>query len=264
MNRATAVAIIVCILAITAVGLGTYWAVGTASPGGANVSNATIGPVGEMPQYIINLDRRTDRMAVTVPKLRAFGFARAERWPATDSRQMSRAEVDQLVRPEARAPIWANQRTQHHELSIGAVGCYMSHVRIWATAAALDRPYTLIFEDDTEPTITSAQVDSVLAGLPRDWDIVFLGIFGDSRDSASALSIRRVTRFYGMHAYIINARCVPSLLKRALPMDMQIDSWLSKLAVEGSVNLYTIANGGWGQNDAIRATDVQSPVTLAS
>jgi GR25 family glycosyltransferase involved in LPS biosynthesis len=150
---------------------------------------------------------------------------------------------------------------QHHELSIGAVGCYLSHVRIWT---ALDRPYALIFEDDTDPTISSVQVDSVLAGLPHDWDIVFLGIFGDSHDAAIELSIRRVTRFYGMHAYIINAKCVPSLLKRALPMDMQIDSWLSKLALDGSINLYTIANGGWGQNEAIRATDVQSPIILAS
>jgi hypothetical protein len=75
--------------------------------------DAPIGPVGEMPQYIINLDRRTDRMAVTVPKLRSFGFTGIERWPATDSRLMSRAEVDGLVRPEARAPIWINQRTQH-------------------------------------------------------------------------------------------------------------------------------------------------------
>jgi GR25 family glycosyltransferase involved in LPS biosynthesis len=253
----------VCILAITGICACAYWLVGRAWPGRAIAATASIGPVCEMPQYIINLDRRTDRMAVTVPKLRAFGFTRAERWPATDSRLMSRTDVDLLVRPEARAPIWSNQRTQHHELSIGAVGCYLSHIRIW-DAAARTTSYAVIFEDDTDPTITSAQLDSVLSGLPHDWDIVFLGIFGDSRDASKALSIQRVTRFYGMHAYIINAKRVSSLIKRALPMDMQIDSWLSKLAVEGSVNLYTIANGGWGQNDAIRATDVQSPVTLAS
>ena len=111
--------------------------------------------VKSMKKYIINLDRRADRMAVTVPKLSSFGFTDAVRWPAIDARLMHRSDVERLVRPDAIAPIWSNRRTKHHELSIGAVGCYLSHIQIWAS---LDREPAMIFEDDTDPTLTSGDV----------------------------------------------------------------------------------------------------------
>ena len=215
--------------------------------------------VKSMKKYIINLDRRGDRMAVTVPKLSSFGFTDVERWPAIDARRMHRSEVDSLVRPEDRAPIWSNRRTKHSELSIGAVGCYLSHVQIWAS---LDRDHVVIFEDDTNPTLTADEVDAVLTDLPSDWDILFLGVWSQHHDRSKGLSVQRLKRFYGMHAYIINTRCVSSLLKIALPMRMQIDSWLSELAIHGSLRIYTIANSGWVQNTSINATDIQTPVSL--
>ena len=39
------------------------------------------------------------------------------------------------------------------------------------------------------------------------------------------------------------------MLAHALPMDMQIDSWLSKLAANGTVCLYTVSHSGWLQSD---------------
>ena len=216
--------------------------------------------VKSMKKYIINLDRRADRMAVTVPKLSSFGFTDAVRWPAIDARLMHRSDVERLVRPDAIAPIWSNRRTKHHELSIGAVGCYLSHIQIWAS---LDREPAMIFEDDTDPTLTSGEVDAVLTDLPSDWDILFLGVWSEPHDRAKEISVQRIKRFYGTHAYIINPMCVPALLRVALPMSMQIDSWLSQLAIHGSLRIYTIANSGWVQNTSINATDIQTPVAPA-
>jgi GR25 family glycosyltransferase involved in LPS biosynthesis len=146
-------------------------------------------------------------------------------------------------------------------LSIGAVGCYLSHIQIWAS---LDRELAMIFEDDTDPTLTSGEVDAILTSLPSDWDILLLGVFSEHHDRARGLSIQRIKRFYGMHAYIINRRCVPALLEIALPMRMQIDSWLSELAIKGSLRIYTISNSGWLQNTSINATDIQIPITVPS
>lgn len=214
--------------------------------------------VKSIKKYIINLDRRADRMAVTVPKLSSFGFTDVERWPAIDARRMHRSEVDSLVRPEERAPIWSNRRTKNQELTIGAVGCYLSHVQIWES---LDKEPVMVFEDDTNPSLTASEVDEVLTALPIDWDILFLGVWSEPHDRSKGLSVQRLKRFYGMHAYIINPRCVPALLKIALPMSMQIDSWLSELAIHGSLRVYTIANSGWVQNTSINATDIQTPVS---
>ncbi len=225
-------------------------------PSGLSVSPT----VKSMKKYIINLDRRADRMAVTVPKLSSFGFTDVERWPAIDARLMHRSDVERLVRPEERAPIWSNRRTKNHELTIGAVGCYLSHIQIWAS---LDREHAVIFEDDTNPTLTSGEVDAVLTYLPSDWDILFLGVWSEPHDRTKGLSVQRIRRFYGTHAYIINRRCVSALLKIALPMSMQIDSWLSELAIRGSLYVYTITNSGWVQNTSINASDIQTPVTPA-
>lgn len=226
----------------------------------AHTRLSTLSPplsVTSMKKYIINLDRRADRMAVTVPKLSSFRFTDVERWPAIDARRMHRSEVERLVRPEERAPIWSNRRTKHSELSIGAVGCYLSHIQIWAS---LYRDPVVIFEDDTNPTLTAGEVDAVLTDLPGDWDILFLGVWSEHHDRGKGLSVQRIEQFYGMHAYIINTRCVPALLKIALPMSMQIDSWLSELAIRGSLRIYTIANSGWVQNTSINATDIQTPI----
>lgn len=220
-----------------------------------------------MRKYIINLDTRADRMAVTVPKLHRFGFRDVERWPAVDARRMSRAEVDRVVRPDARAPIWSGVRAEHCELSLGAVGCFLSHLQIWASLAesADESPdeAALVFEDDTDPTITSEQVDAALVALPDDWDIVFLGVFGEPYDPAR-LSIRRVEWFFGTHAYVVRRLCAQKLLASALPMHVQLDSWLSRLSMGGLVRLYAIANSGWTQNAQVNETDIQTPVLPAS
>lgn len=230
-----------------------------ASPGPPGPSRSI--SVRPMRKYIINLDKRTDRMAVTVPKLHRFGFD-VERWPAVDARRMSRGDVDGVVRPDARAPIWRGWRAEHSELSLGAVGCFLSHLQIWASLAeSPEGAGALVFEDDTDPTITSEQVDAALVGLPDDWDIVFLGVFGEPYDPAR-LSIRRVEWFFGAHAYIIRRRCAQKLLASALPMHVQLDSWLSRLSMSGLVRLYAIANSGWAQNAKVSETDIQTPVIL--
>jgi GR25 family glycosyltransferase involved in LPS biosynthesis len=232
-----------------------------ASPGPPRPSRSI--SVRPMRKYIVNLDTRADRMAVTVPKLHRFGFRDVERWPAVDARRMSRAEVDRVVRPDARAPIWSGVRAEHSELSLGAVGCFLSHLQIWASLAESPDEAALVFEDDTDPTITSEQVDAALMALPDDWDIVFLGVFGEPYDPAR-LSIRRVEWFFGTHAYVVRRRCAQKLLARALPMHVQLDSWLSRLSMGGLVRLYAIANSGWAQNAQVSETDIQTPVLPAS
>ena len=212
-------------------------------------------------KYIINLDRREDRMAVTLPKLRGYGFEGVERWPAVDARKLGRGDLERLVKVEAIAPIWANRRTEHHQLSIGAVGCYLSHLQLWVRLLRSSDTRMLVFEDDTNPTMTSDEVDRLLAELPDDCDVLLLGVF-EEHDRSKRPTVRKVTsQFYGMHAYIIHRRCVSTLLAHALPMDMQIDSWLSKLAANGTVCLYTVSHSGWLQSDDIRSSDIQTPVS---
>ena len=76
-------------------------------------------------------------MVVTLPKLRGYGFDGVERWPAVDARKLGRGDLQRLVKVDAIAPIWENRRTEHHQLSIGAVGCYLSHLQLLGASFAL-------------------------------------------------------------------------------------------------------------------------------
>ena len=212
--------------------------------------------------YLINLDRRTERLAVTMPALRRFGFTAVARWPAVDSRTFSRDEMRALVKPEALAPIWNHQRAHHHELSVGAVGCYLSHVRLWESfVRTSNRECLIVMEDDTNPTMTTDELDAIIRReLPSDFDVLFFGVFGEHDPQATRTIEKLTSPFYGTHAYLIHRKCIPMLLERALPMDMQLDSWLSRFGMDATLNIYTIRNSGWLQNEQVNSTDIQTPM----
>ena len=225
-------------------------------------SSGDMPSVANIETYVINLDRRDDRMAVTIPKLKAFGFGHVRRFSAVDARTFSRVEVERLVKPDALAPIWNNQRRAHHELTIGAVGCVLSHVRLWEMLACSSHAsHMLVFEDDTNPSMTADEVDAAMRSLPADWDMLFLGIVQGEHNQTKVKRIVKVPHpFYGMHAYLITKKCVPYLLANALPMSMQLDSWLSSVVMNGHIKAFTIENSGWTQNSDVNSTDIQTPI----
>jgi glycosyl transferase family 25 len=215
-------------------------------------------------KYIINLDKRTDRMAVTIPKLAQYGFTGVTRWPAVNGRSLTLDDIRKIVKPEAMQPIIDNKRKQHHELSIGAVGCALSHLQVWKNLLDKnkDESALLIFEDDTNPSLKIDDVSNIMYQLPNDWDIFLIGTIDSHIDPSKKPSIEKVGGFYGLHAYMINKKCVEMLLSESLPMDMQIDSWLSVLSLQDRLKIYKVANGNWHQNTEVNSTDIQTFISM--
>jgi GR25 family glycosyltransferase involved in LPS biosynthesis len=114
------------------------------------------------PIHLINLDRSTER-------LRRFNERNAHldnivRVSATDGSTLDREAL-----------ISSGYISEDLEYGPGALGCAVSHVKLWETAVAQNRGIT-IFEDDI---IVSQQFEKkareVLSILPGDWDIVLWG-----------------------------------------------------------------------------------------
>jgi GR25 family glycosyltransferase involved in LPS biosynthesis len=215
--------------------------------------------INKYKQYLINLDHRSDRFNVTNNLLSIFNFKHVIRYPAINGKNMLYNELVNIVDPDAMTSILNNFRKEHHELSYGAVGCYLSHVNIWDELSKLyDTNEIIIFEDDTYPAFSLDKINIILQKhVPSDWDIVlFGGIYNETKLINDNVS--KIYKFYQMHAYIINKNGANKLLKKAYPIKKQIDSWLSDLASDNYINIYGVNNNKWVQNSEINNTDIQT------
>jgi alpha(1,3/1,4) fucosyltransferase len=105
----------------------------------------------ELPVFVINLDRRPDR-------LQRLGV-KAQRWPAVDGRALK-------LTPELRTLLAPNDFFWKK----GVAGCALSHLGLWKKVAA--EGSALILEDDA---VLRPGWQEALKDLPADLDILYLG-----------------------------------------------------------------------------------------
>jgi GR25 family glycosyltransferase involved in LPS biosynthesis len=120
--------------------------------------------------------------------------------------------------------------------SPGNIGCTASHVEILESAIKSKHPYVCIFEDDAEVV---GDVDAYLNDINMlpPGDIILLGtneiVDGVSTENPS---IKKVTRFWGTHAVIVNRRGVLGILttyKRYVDMGVALPAdWLYSYAIK--------------------------------
>jgi GR25 family glycosyltransferase involved in LPS biosynthesis len=212
-------------------------------------------------QFLINLDKKPDRLKNSKCRLNKMGFY-PTRFSAVNGREL---DLNSIVHPSAMKSINKGYRLEHHELSVGAVGCAMSHFQLWNKLLASSYDKFYIFEDDTVPMFSMDVSNQYV--LPDDWDIFLLGglynetekVISDLFESSN-LAVTRVYKFYCLHGYVIrNTANVKNILKQAFPISKQIDSWLSDLAFTNKINIYGVVNNRWVQTN--EGTDIQTPVT---
>lgn len=94
----------------------------------------------DIPTYVINLDRATDRWAKMEPQLASLGLD-YERIPGVDGK----AEEVRLL---ANVDRLSFERNMGRKILIGGIGCYHSHLKAWDAFLETDSPVAMIFEDD--------------------------------------------------------------------------------------------------------------------
>jgi GR25 family glycosyltransferase involved in LPS biosynthesis len=214
----------------------------------------------KLEKYLINLDSRKDRFDVTNNLLNQYNFKNVIRYPAVNGKNISNNELIQIIEPSAMKSILDNYRKEHHELSYGAVGCYLSHINLWKKLEIDNLDYIIIFEDDANPAFSFIELQEIIKNnAPNDWDIIlFGGIYNNYKNINNYID--KIYSFYEMHAYIINKKGAIKLLSKAFPIKKQIDSWLSDLASNNYVNIYGITQNKWSQNPQISNTDIQTEI----
>ena len=210
--------------------------------------------------YVINMERNPERLTHFRASYAASDLAHVPCTTvvAVDGR---RVDVAKYVTEKAFSEITRSEedgfRTMHYQLTRGAVGCYLSHLKAWRSVAVQKEPYAIVFEDDVAfGADTLAKTNAVLARLPKDgWDMLLLGCICIKCGEEDA-EARTVQQYWHMHAYVMTPATAARLLALMdeRPFDMQIDSDLSRMAQQGKVRIYCVTDAIATQNNGFKTT----------
>ena len=213
--------------------------------------------------YLINMDKNIDRlerfkntMAKSDLKNVSFERVRAINGKALNLKPLlSKRSYDRLLKTEKKG-----YRLYHYELTRGAVGCYLSHMKTYEKIIQQKEDIAFIFEDDVKllrPNILE-EINDVLPMIPADWDILNLGCLCFVCGKFNAYY--DANRFFLMHAYVVRkssaAKILHLLEKR--PITQQIDAQYSDFAEKGMMKYYCLRDKLAVQYDM--GTNIQIPV----
>ena len=189
-----------------------------------------------------------------------------ERFPAINGNSMDLSGVigdDTIV--EINDIEKTKQRTHHHQLTRGGVGCFMSHLTLYRRLLEDNRNNMyLIMEDDVIiPANLKEHVEYSLKNVPNDWDILLFTWIRLGAQKTSEPAIDRAKFFWGMQCYMINtrgARAISDEVANGMSIDGQIDSYLSRMIIQKKLVVYTYNKKVVSENS--RETDIQLPLLI--
>ena len=125
-------------------------------------------------------------------------------------------------------------------MSPSEIGCCLSHLKVWNKINDDKSEISMILEDDAQLFYNNFEniVNKLLIDVPNDWDIILLGYGITPKMMEKEYNINGIYKVNGFvltHCYLIRRKCVNILLKN-LPIDMPIDTWISKHS--DKINIY--------------------------
>lgn len=228
-----------------------------------------------LPIYCINLDTALNRkehiyrkfvidMGLSVNFVSAVD-TREGKW-----RHYNRYLTDKAMEQLERS-IEDNVRQHHHELTPGAVGCFLSHIRCFERFLARnpqDDDYALILEDDSNPLPEFKEaLISVLNQPPPDADIILMSFiaFGNTQDiqvsDMEYVFLDYPSRFYLLNAYLVSGKGARNIMQHFEEshsrFEKQIDSHMTELVNNQRIKVYTLTKDMCPQT-ALGPTSIQT------
>lgn len=143
-------------------------------------------------------------------------------------------------------------RPKHMDLSPGAVGCFLSHIKTWKLFKETGESFALIMEDDSSyPAITFLQdMTQILQTWPNPCHMVFLNyiINGETRRRGQYKYLdNRKSSFFLTNAYLLSKEGVEELLELVedpeFRIDVQIDAFITQC-----IHSYDLKVAFWNTN----------------
>ena len=198
--------------------------------------------------YIINLSetyegRRRWRVIQNMPHRL---FQNPRRFPAYYGKTYNyRDEIEKgIITDSWNIGKWKGGADKWIMMDRGEIGVSLSHYFLWKKIASSQR-HCIVLEDDAIDLHShfDERLESFISVVPYDWDIFLLGFWLHRGDDGLRVNddIVRVKNFVLMHAYILHPRGARKLMALA-PIDMPIDSWISKHSNTLKIYRHTMKN----------------------
>ena len=188
--------------------------------------------------YVINLEKREDRMKKMEKLLRRLGnkFEEYERREAVDGSKISEEERKSILTLKSRI-LYKSPLSFKDIKSAGAIGCYKSHTSVWDESLRRGYKNIIVLEDDIETRVKEEEIEEYIKSIPEDYDICYLdyyGLYGYEKNIEynERWIYNREDEISYFSAYIISDRGMRRLLEGAYPIEQQIDCYASAYANE--------------------------------
>ena len=161
--------------------------------------------------FYINLDKRADRRVLMEKELELIGLS--------------------------------GERFVGLERSPGIVGCGYSHLSVLVEARNRGLPNVLIFEDDIllSPKFNE-YLEQTLKKIPSDWDMIVLGYGHEKYFAEPEGEIRKIKRFTGCYAYIVNPASLGKIMPYFSLPGEPVDTILEDLTSRSLITIYAPYN----------------------
>lgn len=198
-------------------------------------------PVRLQEAHVINLAARPERWAHFRRHVHEeLGWPmRLHRFDAIDTRAWTleatgdgQGSFVPYVASSALPPVAQDYRTEHHQLSRGAVGCALSHISLWNWLRNhRDAQTVLVFEDDAAwwpaEKMTLPALEALVQSIPNDWDLLTLGCI-PREVIGEHVGYLHLGFFHQLHAYVLHRDGAEKLCRQLFPLEKQIDSVVSE------------------------------------
>lgn len=195
--------------------------------------------------YVINLDKDTKRYTKLLNYYQKSDLSDIplERYSAVVGLSVDPSEwLSSDALTEMNQVMTNGYRTHHHQLTMGGLGCFLSHYNLAKQLLSDNKSVDayLILEDDTAvPENISAYIEDYLADAPDDWDYILFYTIRATGGSATK-TMNRLKSFWGLNGYLINKRGAQKLIDEidVNKIDGQIDSYLSRMIQQNKLSVY--------------------------
>lgn len=193
----------------------------------------------DIPILLINLDRSTQRLQAATEQLKRWDLP-FTRISAVDGKSLDANTINQVF-DAATA-----RRRYPYDLTIGEIGCYLSHVKCWQYIVDQQLDFAVILEDDLRLNADTPKVLSQLAQITTAWDYIKLASPYKFRpyqrveqltSSDAPVSLVRYTEKLpsGTVAQVVSYRGAQRLLQQRPPFFRPIDvdlQWQHELSLD--------------------------------
>ena len=183
--------------------------------------------------YVINLKKNIEKKNNILIEFDKLGgiFKDAYFFEAIVGKDLEEREINNLLTTKAQYTLNYGRR-EHSEVNTkGAIGCYMSHYYIWKDIIKNNYKNVLICEDDIYTDSGYEKIVECIDNIPEDYDIAYLGYFMHNLNP----KYKKVNNYwniidekiFGTYSYVLSNSGAKKLLSKSLPIEMQVDSYMS-------------------------------------